>query len=111
LIAVLGGGVGLGARAARADGMAKTASDNQAQAQTYVDKSAAFRKEAQEHRAVAKEYREGEKAFDATGHANLWAVRIAVQHEKMAADADRMAIDAEKLAGFLQKLAKELDKK
>jgi hypothetical protein len=96
---------------ARADGMAKTPADNQTLVQSYKDKATSFRKEAQDHRTVAKEYRQGDKAFDVTGHANAWALRIASQHEKMAADADRMAVDADKLVDFLQKLGKEMDKK
>lgn len=95
---------------ARAE-MAKTAADNQTLVQTYKDKVTAFRKEAQDHRAAAKEYRHGDNAFDASGHANAWALRIATQHEKMAADADRMAADADKLVDFLQKLGKDIDKK
>src|SRR4051812_42849567 len=87
---------------------AKTPADNQTLVQSYKDKATSFRKEAQDYRTVAKEYRQGDKAFDVTGHANAWALRIASQHEKMAADADRMAVDADKLVDFLQKLGKEM---
>jgi hypothetical protein len=111
MAAVLGASVLGVATVARAEGMAKTPADNQTLAQTYKDKATAFRKEAQDHRTVAKEYRQGDKAFDVTGHANAWALRIASQHEKMAADADRMAVDADKLVDFLEKLGKEMDKK
>lgn len=111
MAAVLGGSVLGLASVASAETMGKTPADNQALVQTYKDKAAAFRKEAQDHRAVAKEYRQGDKAFDVTGHANAWALRIATQHEKMATDADRMATDADKLVDFLQKLGKEMDKK
>jgi hypothetical protein len=88
----------------------QTVEDHMALVKKYEESAASYRKEAEEHRAMAAAYKKNYPK-DKTGRPNPWAVKMEKHCMVIAKDADKLAAEATKAAEFHKLRAGELQGK
>jgi hypothetical protein len=87
-----------------------TTAEHEALAKQYKDQAAAYKKVADEHRAMAAAYAK-EHPDSKGGVKNPWNQKMQKHCEALAKDADKLAADSEKAADYHTMRAKELQGK
>jgi hypothetical protein len=91
--------------------MPTTAADHLALAKSYKEKAAAYKKEADYHRAMADAYKKSVPGPTKGGVENPWAKKMEEHCRAIVTDAEKLAADAEKAAEYHTLRAKELQGK
>lgn len=89
----------------------ETKADHLALAKSYQEKAAAYKKEADEHRAMAAAYKKAIAPGPKGGPENPWAKKMQDHCNAIAADLDKLAADDTMAAEYHTMRAKELQGK
>jgi hypothetical protein len=100
-----------GAAPAAAPPTTPTAAEHLAMAKKYQDQADAHRKEAQEHREMAANYKKGLDALKTLGQRNPDVVKMEQHCSAIASAAEKLAADEQKAADYHTLRAKELQGK